>query len=285
MGKKHNAKHEKICWLKTVAGKISIILLVVAVLLSLIGWSFSCRDQSQNANLLSSLFIGLATNLIGIIVTVSFVQYFLDNQKTKEEEAEEALAILRYSKIMQAYINRYIEYFNCVVTPISKRNQGEWDTKTFATGFKFCDLQDLYEPSLFERDSCNESSISLFFKAENELIEFAKRMVENIDFKYNEELYKILASLIYFSINSSMRDALLNNMPVYVGNNPNRHLVDDISQYIRDDKKYNWVEEMSKPGRYANIMGPYVNLYHLLNTEKDLIEAYSKYIAKLEAAE
>jgi uncharacterized membrane protein len=101
-------------WLHSVAGITAIILFIISVaLLLFVKWFVD--DSAVNFN---SFLIGLATNLLGIIVTVSFVQYFIDKQNIEKERREEAAKILRYHKIMILLIERYTLFFECVTSTI-----------------------------------------------------------------------------------------------------------------------------------------------------------------------
>ena len=98
------------------------------------------------ANNINNILIGLATNFIGIMVTVSFVQYFIDKQNKEEERKEEIEKILRYNKIMKLLIARYTLFFQCVTSPIEKRKEYAL-SNDLLRDFLFSDLADLYKLS------------------------------------------------------------------------------------------------------------------------------------------
>lgn len=77
------------------------------------------------AGVVSIILFGLATNLLGIIVTVSFVQHFIDKQSAKSEYREENLKIKRYDRFMSVLLTRYLMYFNCVTTPMERRSKND----------------------------------------------------------------------------------------------------------------------------------------------------------------
>ena len=69
-------------WLCSAAGKVSRVLIFIsAVLICLIFSSYGEDFLSVNtANIINNILVGIATGLIGIVVTVSFVQYVFDKQ-------------------------------------------------------------------------------------------------------------------------------------------------------------------------------------------------------------
>lgn len=147
-------------WFKTSAGKITIILLVFAILL--IGISFlpffklssHLRDNFEN------ILIGIGTNVLGIIVTVSFVQHIFDKQSEKKDKEYERKKIIRFSQIMSFRLEKYFKVFAQITTPLNIYSQQP--DKPINYDFKFEDMKDLYFPCLL---MCEEqkSSISVFY--------------------------------------------------------------------------------------------------------------------------
>ncbi|NBH83644.1 hypothetical protein D7X88_12380 [bacterium C-53] len=64
-------------WLKSAAGKISVFLLIISIILLIIACSSWGDFTDRTANNINNILFGMATNLLGIIVTVSFVQFFI----------------------------------------------------------------------------------------------------------------------------------------------------------------------------------------------------------------
>ena len=76
-------------WLKSAAGTISVILFIVSIILLGMACSEYGKFTERMANNINNILFGIGTNLLGIIVTVSFVQHFLDEQSSKTEHKEE----------------------------------------------------------------------------------------------------------------------------------------------------------------------------------------------------
>ena len=143
--------------------------------------------------------------------------------------------------------------------------------------FIFEDMCDLYEQSLYTCEGIFEPSIVLFYKAEEKLRNYIIDMVENIDFKYNEELLQILMRFVESSIEYDMRGAILGNINTQSGG---EKLTKTISKYINDSSQQ-WVEKGKRGELSANIMLPYVQLYQVLKIETDLLIRYNQYLGGL----
>lgn len=77
-------------WIKSAAGIVSITLFVISIILLLVA---ICLDYENFSNNINNTLFSLATNLLGIIITISFVQHFIDRQNEKEDHREENLKI------------------------------------------------------------------------------------------------------------------------------------------------------------------------------------------------
>ena len=235
-------------WLGSAAGRISLLLFIISLLMLFIACSSWEATSERAASNINNILFGISTNLLGIIVTVSFVQYFIDMQDEKQAQLEEVALIKRYDRFMTVLLNRYLMYFHCVTTPINKRkNENPLEIKN---DFIFEDMCDLYEQSLYTCEGIFEPSIVLFYKAEEKLRNYIIDMVENIDFKYNEELLQILMRFVESSIEYDMRGAILGNINTQSGG---EKLTKTISKYINDSSQQ-WVEKGKRGELSANIM-------------------------------
>lgn len=231
---------EKIkAWAKSAAGIISICLLIVSLILLGLGCSPWGNFSERTANNINNILFGLGTNLLGIIVTVSFVQYFLDRQNEKGERRYERDKILRFDRIMQILVQHYIVYFNTVTTPMEQR--GTISAHDLNEKFAFADLKDLYLPSLLLRDKSYTPAIQLFYDAELELRKYCMECVSQIDFKYYLELLNAVTQLIEVSLGLDMRSAILGNTQLTIGEGKDkRMLTEDIRKDIANTS-YDWV--------------------------------------------
>ncbi|WP_416860648.1 hypothetical protein [Helicobacter ganmani] len=264
-------------WIKSAAGIVSITLFVISIILLLVAIYLDYENFSEKVtNNISNILFNLATNLLGIIVTISFVQYFIDRQNEKDEHIEENSKIKRYDRFMNVLMIRYSMYLNCVVTPIKRRST--INPLKLSSQFEFEDMCDLYERSLYLCEGISKALIELFYEIEEILRNYMIDMIQNIDFKYNKELEKIIMEFVEKSIGYDMRGAILGNMTVYTSK---EKMTETAMKYIKDTS-HDWLGMAERGELKSNMMVPYVQLYKLLKIEIKLIENYKNYIATLD---
>lgn len=272
--KKHH-KNLQTSWIKSAAGKISLSLLCSSMILLIVAFSSWGNLSKDVANNVNNILIGLATNLMGIIITISFVQYFIDKQDTKQAEAKEIETIIGYDRLMSVLIERYIKFFNCVTVPIGERRES--DPPILNNNFPFENMCDMYELSPYLSDGFLDPSITLFYKAEENLRNYMIRMVEGGQFKYNDKLKDVIITFIEKSLAYDTRSAILGNINICMGD---KNMIKVIQEYIKDSSQ-NWVEKAHTGDLGPNFMLSYVQLFDLLKIEVDLIKQYKYYLEKL----
>lgn len=72
-----------ISWFKTSAGKITIVLFIIANSLISITFLPFFKQSAHLRDNFENILIGIGTNILGIIVTISFVQHIFDKQSEK----------------------------------------------------------------------------------------------------------------------------------------------------------------------------------------------------------
>lgn len=262
-------------WLNSAAGKISIILLICSFILLVIACSTWGNLSEESANNVNNILIGLATNLLGIIVTVSFVQYFFDRQDERQQAAEEKATIKRYNRILTVLITRYVMYYNSVTTPIEERSKS--NPLELKKDFPFEKMCDLHKQSLYTCEALFEPAIALFYKAEENLREYIMRELENVQFKFHEDLKIILLDFVEKSLGYDVRGVVLGDMHTRVGDKGKASVIEE---YIKDPS-FDWIGRMDRNELGANMMLPYVQLYKLLKEEMELIIKYQQYIERI----
>ena len=274
-----SVKDKLLSWQHSAAGHVSIALIIASVLLFLlacseIGVGFMTERAAEIAN---SVLIGLATNLIGIVITVSFVQYFIDKQNEAEERAEEVKIIKRYDKYMQTLIRRYLMFYMSVTTRLKDRNSANLE-KPYDHKFKFSDMADMYLTSMLISEGVIEPSIVLFYKAEENLREYMLRMLENIDFKYNPAIEELLLSFTTKSVDHDMRGQILGAIKTRMGESGKA--TEKIAKWIVDEN-HDWLGKFSRGELQGNLMLPYVILYYTMQDQIRMIKEYTEYIKKI----
>lgn len=262
-------------WAKSAAGIVSIFLLIGSILLLALACSPWGNFTERMANNINNVLFGLGTNLLGIIVTVSFVQFFLDRQTEKTEYAHEREKILRFDRFMQILIQHYVMYFNTITTPMDQRSGVS--TTEIKQDFSFSDMKDLYLQSLFLRNKGYEPAITAFYDAELELRKYCIEFSSQIDFKYHQDLLSDLTQFVETSLAFDVRNAVLGNMTLTVGD---KKYTDVIQEYI-GDQSHDWVAKIHNEKINGNMMAPYVCLFDMLNLQKSLITRYLIHIKAL----
>ena len=244
-----------------------MVLLCVSVILIFVG----LRSVDDVKNIL----IGIATNLVGIAVTVSFVQYFLDRQDETKAKEEEKKDILRHHQILAVLIGNYVVYYNNIVTPFSER--AKIDPFTLKIQFKFSDLQDLYKQSLLMKDKMYRPSIEAFYDAEKRLREYCISCINNVEYKYYPQIQKPILEFIKKSLQYDVSDSILGNQTI---TGSKEKLTDTIQKYIADESE-DWVGKFDRDELGPNMMIPYVLLFKLLQSEAACIVEYFEEIKKI----
>ncbi|MBE6075412.1 MAG: hypothetical protein E7202_13025 [Selenomonas ruminantium] len=267
-------------WLQSAAGKVSLFLISACIVMLLITMSSYEVPHCINcsSDMMNNVLVGIATNLIGIVVTISFVQYFLDKQDESNKRKEEVEKIKRYNRYIQTLIQRYLMFYIAITTKIADRNKVDVK-RAFEHSFELADMSDMYKPSLYISDGLIEPSIVLFYKAEEKLCNFMMEMVKNIDFKYNEDLYKILEEFLMKSTMYDVRGTILGNMNLQGKEKRKRFsdiMADDLANEMHD-----WLGKFKRNELIGNAIYPYVLLYYGIREQIQLIKRYNNYINQI----
>lgn len=272
-------KNRLLKWVKSTAGVISLCLFGVSCLLLFLSLCF----MPEESEIMQNICIGLATNLIGIIVTVSFVQFFLDRQSVKIEKLEEYKKIIRYSKYGKILINEYIIYHNMVATPMEGRNNIPRDR--FIEEYNLEDMRDLYKSTLLLKDRFYTPVIERYYDVEQELSAYFLRMLEEIDFKYAAELEVILTTFLVRSREMDVRRSVIGEQQLAAGGKKNS---DFIAEELKNPKR-DYLKDFAAGKLRGNIMMPVVQLFYFMKFQRtclieiiDEISIIEKDIEKIE---
>lgn len=259
-------------WLKSPAGIISVLLLLLGVVLLVVD------IIAETQSLFSNVRIGFATNLFGIVITISFVQHYFDRQKVQKEMREEKSMILRYNRIVCILLRKYKLLYYCMTHPISKRKSS--DRVDLQPNFKFEDLCDLHMNAVITTNDMFESNVSLFYDAEIQLRNFFITMVENVKFEHFPAIRNAIESYITLSLENDVRGAIVGEQKKGVRYG-DKNKVDTIRNDILNESKYHWCAMYEQGKLGANAMLPYVMLYKLMQQESLALIAYEKLLISL----
>lgn len=266
-------------WIRSAAGKVSVVLMTVSLLLVCLIFSSCGQDflSTETANTINNILIGVATGLIGIVVTVSFVQYAFDKQNEEKERKEEILTIKRYNKYMQSLIQKFCMFYIPVTTRLKDRNRA-MEENPFNHQFKFSDIADMYSTSMYVSESLAKPAIVLFYDAEERLREYMLRMLENVNFKYNTEIENILLEFVTKSLDLDVRGGILDAINTRCSN---ERMCDIVSRDIANEA-YDWIGEFQRGKLKSNLILPYVLFYYNVHDQVRLLKAYTAYVDKLD---
>lgn len=266
-------------WIKSAAGIVSTVLMIINIMLFIL--IFSTYGESflsmETANTVNNILIGIATGLIGIVVTVSFVQYIFEKKAEEQTRNDEIITIKRYNKYMNTLIIKYTMFYISVTTKLENRNKVDLNNP-FCHKFKFSDMADMYKTSMYLSEGFSEPSIVLFYRAEEKVREYMLKMLENIDFKYNKCLEKVLLDFVTKSVDLDMRGNILNARNTTLGK---KMMSEVVSEYIAEEK-YDWLGKFKRDELKGNMMFPYVVFYYNIQDQMRLLQEYSEYIGNLE---
>ena len=68
-------------------------------------------------NYLFNIFLGLSTNIFGLIITIFFAQKYIDENERKNRKVSEKDEIIRRDRIMQQLIELYLEGCASIAIP------------------------------------------------------------------------------------------------------------------------------------------------------------------------
>ncbi|MBE7704390.1 MAG: hypothetical protein E7Z90_01105 [Cyanobacteria bacterium SIG29] len=252
--------------------KIGIVLLLLIIVFVHIDFAFLYTKHS----FFSGYFCNIATECIGLILTVCLIQQIINKRDENKEKLEEKMKILRQHKIVSIYFQDYIKCFHCVTTPINNRFIDGID---FKKDFKINELYDLHETSLDLSLPINESSIKSFYKYEHKLRDEFIRMLNNIDFKYYTEFISIISEFIQSSVASDISDAIINNERLNMGSD--KKISDVVSEMLKQENSQELYIKFKKGEFSGNIIIPYFVLFDLLKKEQQLLLNYLEKIDNL----
>ncbi len=258
--------------------KLGLFLFFIA--LALLGPTFllvNCQNSNNNTvNNIVNILIGIGTNIIGIIITIMFVNYVLDEQAKSEQQRRFYMNEISFDYLFGIYLNKYLEFFNCIVIPESFWLQGEVNYHDINTDINGYDIQinllyDLFNTPCFS-STIQDSAILLFFEHENNLSQLIEEALKKGI--YDEEISKILRNFL------------------------NAHKEFNSKKIILQDSKYNQkkiIDELKKlPNNlFANhfnecpqiqikdCLKPYCALANMLDKEAKAICNYEECIEKV----
>lgn len=271
-----NKRNGIIAWSNTQAARMSLFIFVIFLILAFMASPIiKVTWKEETVNFWNNVLIGIATGLIGIIFTISFVQSALDKQAAKDEKVIEYKKIVRYSKYLDILINEYVVYYNHIVTPLDKR--GIVLDKGFISEFSLKDMSGMYYPSILIRDGYNTPAIKRFYEAESELSNYLLRWNEEIDFKHSKKLEVLINEFLSMSKKLDSRGNILGALETSFGQ---KRVSDQITTNLKEGKE-DYLKKFNDGQLVSHIMTPVVYLYYFLSMQQDSIKKITAEISNI----
>lgn len=254
--------------------KLTISLFVLGIILIILALSPIGSLSENIVDFVNNLLASFGVSFIMLAITISFIQYYLDQQQLtiieKYEKKKEQEYILNHHKILSILIHRYKIVFSNLIRNHS-RNITNLD---FNREFDFKDLSELYEINGFVTTNLFSTKIEVFYKGEELLIKYVSQLLGNNEFKFNKNLEFILTELLKVSLkHDEIKDGILSNI----------ERKDIVESIIKNDLDY--VSMYLSGNLRGNLSIPYVELYLFLKEQRKLIVEYLEEIRKIQQEE
>lgn len=230
-------------------------------------------------NYFFNIFLGLSTNIFGLIITIFFAQKYIDENERKNRKVSEKDEIIRRDRIMRQLIELYLEGYASIAIP-NKRSVSEVHINAADDDeFAFEDLAGMYEPSLMIQKKGVRPSIEIFYENEYKLAKYVMDVIENVDFEFYPELLNTLMAFYETYIKSDEKDMVL--WPLTIDNADNKKLVIAAMSEMIKDEKQDWLTQDAQGTLDGNVMKSYVALYSKVRAERRLIAKYMQEIKNM----
>lgn len=250
--------------------KLTMSLFVLGVILIILALSPIGSLSENIVDFVNNLLASFGVSFIMLAITISFIQYYLDQQQLttveKYEKEKEKKYILGHHNILSVLISRYQIVFSNLI-----KDNSDFD---FYREFDFKDLSELYEINGFVITDIFSTKIEVFYKGEEVLIKHILRMLEGTEFKYNKNLSFILSELLKISLEHDMvKEGILSNPEL-------RKIVKNMF-----DNKEDYVKKYLNNELKSHVAIPYILLYFFLKNQRKLIVKYLEEIRKIQQEE
>lgn len=239
---------------------ISAILLLIAVIFFVIGFiPFGYKSNIIDNNI-NAIFFGIGTNIIGIIITISFVQYYFDLSLDKKNKDWECSCIKNEYRILKYYIEKYIRLFNSTIST----DEVDIDSNKICVDFSFSSLSNIYSYAMFVNEPIGQSVIESFYRLKDEFDNKIYLFYVNNKLLFYPDLCEAVQRYLECAHEFDEWDAIIKAKQIKIDKET---LADIAIRMIKENKK-NYVELFHNGSNEinGNIMILYVTLYeHLRN--------------------
>jgi len=221
---------------------------------------------------------GIATEIIGMIITTIFVQWLFDRSDEKKKQMDEAGMILRADRIVSLLINNYEIYLSWIT-----HDEQTGETAPLDRAFSITDLQYVHDICLSMMKDYTRSRVSLFLENELELRKLFTSLIQNIDYQFNDEILQCQIEFVSLSIKWDVREGILKNETMTFGDGEKKQrFTDEIKRWLSDGTAEK-IQKALLEGTldHSNEMQIYVLLYEMIDRQRLLLVAYREFIKEL----
>ena len=272
---------------------ITLLLLVLVIVLAFL-------DNWQIKEYIS----GIITEIVGIIITIAFVELLFNQSSERTEKDLERKKILRLCRTINHYLPRYIMHFNqltnhpnsifdCKVRELSNAsgclihngdcmmamNTSQNLFNKHEIEINYINFSCLYESSRLFISGGFRANIDCFYYYEKKIFEAFNRLLTEVDFKYYKDFERLVVNFIDNSISNDISDFIEFNSKVVYGSGTDKRLKIQDDSTILASKDFNENQDWSKK---HNNMFPYRMLKDLLNAERKILNEYAYLLSELE---
>ena len=265
---------------------VAILIIAILILGFIDGWR------------LSEYISGIMTEIIGIIITVIFVDVLFNKSQERNAREFEKKKILRICRLIDLYLPRYIIYFNQLTNHPSNIFDCEIGELQNSPGFlihsnnncmmimnndqmmffktgediNYIHFSCLYESSRLFIAGGFRSNIDCFYYFERKIKEAFIRLLTEVNFEYYKDMEKVVLGFLDTSITNDVSDFIENNKKVvYRDKSNNKYLKIKFDTKTLVSKEFNESQDFNGSNKSLQ---PYQMIKIMLNEERNILHKY-----------
>ena len=255
-------------WLCSPSGIATLVLIGIDIGLYI--WA-KFLPEGDTKNIMS----GSITEIIGIIITLNFVDILFKHHNDKKAKREEAKQILRTDKVISILIDKYTYYVHCMTHDYVERDK---IPPVLQAEFSIIDMRFVHTPPdghLNPFDYGLRHSVDLFLENELELRNLLVEVVENINYEYYPDFSDLLTDYIRLSYGFTLRDRILAYGESGMFDRP---FAEEIKKVI-EERGTDDLEHLKNGTHHTgDHLYPYLILYQFIIAQKAILVKYTDQI-------
>lgn len=252
---------------------------------------------------------GLFTEIIGIIITVVFVNVMFDKSQKNTAQEFERKKILRISRLIDLYLPRYTLYFNQLTNHPGSIFDCEIKASGNTQGFvihsksECAIIRNNDQKMFFKKDEpinyihfsclyedCRQfiaggfrSNIDCFYFFEKKLQNAFIRLLTEVNFEYYKDVEKIVIDFVDTSVSNDISDFIEKNKNIICNtlSEVRRRFKIEYDTEVLVSKNFNESQDFEN---LHNDFKPYQMLKNVLNEERKILHQYLELIEKIKKA-